>query len=143
MSASFSFPYYVLYREIGDQYRPVVNALFRYHEEEFFYPMLLDTGASGILLPASAADLLGLTLSELPEVEGQTFWGYTRHSKKGPPVWISLPEIDEDMGFATSVFFADWIEPWQFGLFGRDVLDYVRCCFTHERGLQFYIGFRS
>ena len=142
-SSNFSFSHRVPYREIRNNYRPIVTVDFAIFEEIVSVPMLVDTGADNIVLPQSFADVLGVEMSECCQITANTVHHGTVCSYKLKGARLSLSDIRADIWFPCEICFMPNLDAYGYGLLGREILDRIRLCFTHSPEYAFYISFNE
>ncbi len=138
---SFNFRCRIAYRPLHKPL-PLITVGFSYNGASCTYPMLVDTGADNIVVPAAIADLLGLDLqTQCKSVCGRTFHYGVQEGYVSPTLSFSLPDVLPGRIFRCRACFSPWMDQqgYLFGLFGREILDQVRVCFTHEIEDAFYL----
>lgn len=125
---------YVAYRDVAQVARPIITVDFWFADGSSVHPMLIDTGADNIVLPARLMQPWGIEREACDLVQGNTFFGVA-DGFRYPSVRIELADLWAGRSFTAPIVFSPRLDGFLYGLLGREpFLDHFQCRFGHGDG---------
>ena len=102
--------------------------------------MLIDTGADNIVLPFEFLEFFGHEVSDCMENTARLYGiGEVTCYQVPNNLLFCFHDIEPERTFENRVFFSHLSR--DFGLLGREILNRMRICFTHDGEYAYYLNF--
>jgi hypothetical protein len=134
--------YFVQFREVNDVSRPLIEVSVVGPGGSYSLPMLVDTGADNVVLPAWMMHFLQVSEADCLRQRARTIYGSQDGLVSAVEAELSFPDHWEDRSFKSPLVFSAVLDAAGYGLLGRSpTLDHVGLRFGNREGFGFWISF--